>query len=138
MKIYLAAPLFTVAEQDFNERLGALLYQQGYDVFLPQLESNPSDPLKEIYERNLIGLGNADVVVAVLDGTDVDSGTEWECGYAFARCKPVFGLRTDYRSFSPKETVNLQVQEGLAALLFDGRDLLEALSEYERNPRTTS
>lgn len=35
---------------------------------------------------------------AVLDGVDVDSGTAWEIGYAYARGKPIIGLRTDFMS----------------------------------------
>ena len=38
-----------------------------------------------------------DVVVAVLDGAAVDSGTAFEVGYAYARGKPLIGVRTDFR-----------------------------------------
>jgi hypothetical protein len=39
----------------------------------------------------------ADMVVACMDGPDPDSGTAWECGYAFAKGKPVVCYRTDFR-----------------------------------------
>ena len=32
-----------------------------------------------------------------MDGPDPDSGTAWECGYAFAKGKPVVCYRTDFR-----------------------------------------
>jgi len=36
LKIYLAGPLFTTAERDFNAALAALLRDRGHEVFLPQ------------------------------------------------------------------------------------------------------
>lgn len=51
-------------------------------------------------------------VLAVLDGTDVDSGTAAEIGCASAWGLPVVGLRTDLRRTGDNEgaTVNLQVE----------------------------
>jgi nucleoside 2-deoxyribosyltransferase len=43
-------------------------------------------------------LDQADVVVACMDGPDPDSGTAWECGYAYAQGKPIVCYRTDFRS----------------------------------------
>ena len=36
MRIYLAAPLFTTGERDFNAAVGARLREAGHEVFLPQ------------------------------------------------------------------------------------------------------
>ncbi|MFZ3357430.1 MAG: hypothetical protein WCA56_04700 [Xanthobacteraceae bacterium] len=36
MKIYLAGPLFSAAERDFNARLAGLLRGLGHEVWLPQ------------------------------------------------------------------------------------------------------
>ena len=48
----------------------------------------------------------------MLDGTDVDSGTAAEIGYAFARGKNILGYRGDFRLSADNEgaTVNLQVE----------------------------
>jgi glutathione S-transferase len=50
-------------------------------------------------------------VFAVLDGTDVDSGTAAEIGYAAALGCTIVGLRTDFRMAgdNPAAPVNLQV-----------------------------
>jgi nucleoside 2-deoxyribosyltransferase len=32
-----------------------------------------------------------------MDGADPDSGTAWECGYAYAKGKPIVCYRTDFR-----------------------------------------
>lgn len=57
-------------------------------------------------------LDRADGVLAVLDGTDVDSGTAAEVGYACARGKVVVGIRTDSRLAGDNAgcRVNLQVE----------------------------
>ena len=53
-----------------------------------------------------------DGVLAVLDGSDVDSGTAAEIGFAAALGKPVVGVRTDLRITGDNEAtlVNLQVE----------------------------
>ncbi len=52
------------------------------------------------------------VVVAVLDGADVDSGTASEIGFAYALGKRIYGYRGDLRSTGDNEgsIVNLQVE----------------------------
>ena len=52
-----------------------------------------------IFMKCVEGVDASDLVVAVLDGVDVDSGTAWEIGYAYAKGKPVIGLRTDRNNF---------------------------------------
>lgn len=96
MKIYLAGPLFTTAEQEFNRRLRDLLQNSGHDVWLPQEHEPRSRDARSIFETDLAGLDAAEVVVANMDGTDPDSGTCWECGYAY-RKKPIIVFRTDFR-----------------------------------------
>ena len=49
----------------------------------------------------------------VLDGVDVDSGTAWEIGYAHALDKPVYGLRTDFRTLGIEGTVNLMIERSV-------------------------
>jgi nucleoside 2-deoxyribosyltransferase len=52
------------------------------------------------------------VVIAVLDGSDVDSGVAAEIGYAVASGKKVIGYRNDFRQTgdNPGATVNVQVE----------------------------
>jgi len=96
MKIYLAGPLFSTAERDFNARLTALLRAAGHEVFLPQESEQGRMTPRQIFESDVAGIDWAEVVVANMDGADPDSGTCWECGYAY-RKKPVIVFRTDFR-----------------------------------------
>ncbi len=98
MRIYLAGPLFTTPEREFNDRLAAMLRGLGHEVFLPQ-ENPPSAPTgAAIFHKDVAGLDWAEAVVAIMDGADPDSGTCWECGYAYATNKPVVLFRSDLRS----------------------------------------
>jgi len=66
----------------------------------------------ELGRANTESIDAADGLVAILDGVDVDSGTAAEIGYAFARRKRIYGLRTDFRLAGDNHgsIVNLQVQ----------------------------
>ena len=97
LQIYLAAPLFSAAEQNFNARLAKAIEAKGNPVFLPQAECAQLQEIGEIYRTCREGIERSHVVVAILDGADADSGTCWECGYATGMGIPVIALRTDFR-----------------------------------------
>ncbi len=67
---------------------------------------------EEIGGNNQSAIDRCDLVLAVLDGVDVDSGTAAEIGYAYAKGKPILGYRGDTRISSDNEgaIVNLQVE----------------------------
>jgi len=98
VKIYLAGPLFTSPERDWNDGLAARLTAGGHDVYLPQAHPALERTGRGIFLNDLGGLDWADGVVAIMDGPDPDSGTAWECGYAYARGKPIVLFRSDMRT----------------------------------------
>lgn len=64
----------------------------------------------EIGRRNKEAIDSADIVIAALDGQEVDSGTAAEIDYAAGVGKKIFGYRGDFRQTGENEsTVNLQV-----------------------------
>lgn len=115
--VYLAAPLFSEAELDFNRKLRDEMKNSGFNVFLPQEDSNNvkdrDDRQKIIFSKNEAAIEKSDMIVAVVDGADVDSGTAWEIGYAYARGKPILGLRTDFRTLGIEGTVNLMIERSV-------------------------
>ncbi len=130
--IYLAAPLFTKGEQDFNLRVCKYLTDNGYQVFLPQQECAQKQDA-EIYQTCLSGLKAAAIVVAIVDGADADSGTCWECGYAVSQGIPVIAVRTDFRVSGDTKGFNAMIYYS-AAKIIDGSDrfLEEIVSELKR------
>lgn len=152
MKIYLAAPVFSQTERQYNRRLAEALrarLPQG-EIILPQdFRTGPAyndrRHLSAVYRRCLEEIRGADAVLALLDGADADSGVAFEVGYARALGKPVLGVRTDYRQLQVKG-LNLMLAEGCSEVLchfsFNERldDLVEAiLSHLQRlaTPKTT-
>jgi nucleoside 2-deoxyribosyltransferase len=97
VKIYLAGPLFTTPEREFNTRLANRLRELGHEVFVPQEHPASAPTGAAIFHKDLAGLDWSDGVVAIMDGADPDSGTCWECGYAYATTKPVVLFRSDIR-----------------------------------------
>lgn len=95
--VYIAAPLFSVAERAFNEELATRLRAKGILVFLPQRECANLDNSHEIYQVCRKGVRDSCMVIAVLDGADAEAGTAWECGLAAGLHKSIVGLRTDFR-----------------------------------------
>ena len=102
--IYLARPLFTAAEQAWLRTLKSTLIEQGHEVCWPfelfkdgQISDwGPVAP-RRIMERCRDALDKCGHVVAWIDGTQVDDGTAWEIGYAYAKGKLIHGIRTDSR-----------------------------------------
>ena len=66
----------------------------------------------QIGELNATEITGCDAMIAILDGTDVDSGTAAEIGFAFAKNKTIVGYRGDFRLSADNEglTINLQVE----------------------------
>ncbi|HZD43563.1 MAG TPA: nucleoside 2-deoxyribosyltransferase, partial [Methanomicrobiales archaeon] len=130
-RVYLAAPLFSEAERRYNLLLRENLERGLFSVFLPQEEGDgstcrDSGDLRAIYEANVGEIRKADIVVAVCEGADAESGTSWEMGFAFALGKPVYALRSDFRMVGTCERVNLMLEES-ATFVRSIEELLRAM-----------
>ncbi len=123
--IYLAAPLFTQGEKDFNLMLHDRLTASGCRVFLPQQECAGLEG-EDIYKTCLAGLRSASTIVAILDGADADSGTCWECGYASSLEIPIIAVRTDFRVSGDTGGFNAMLYYS-AAKIVTGTDRLDEL-----------
>jgi nucleoside 2-deoxyribosyltransferase len=99
MRIYLAAPLFSTGERDFNDAVGARLREAGHEVFLPQDEEHDAADPSRTFRRDVDHVDWSTVVVGIMDGPDPDSGSAWEIGYAYAKGTPIILLRTDFRAW---------------------------------------
>lgn len=134
-RIYLAGPLFSHAEMEYNRKIRDLLVKKEFSVFLPQENAEDTTVERErqhqehIFKKCVEGVDSSDIVVAVLDGVDVDSGTAWEIGYAYAKGKPVVGLRTDFRSLS-NGIVNLMIEMAIVAFARDEDELLKVMERF--------
>ena len=135
-KIYLAGALFSLAEQDFNFRLKDELETHfNVEVFFPQieckgLEDNPT----KIFEKCKEGIDESNIMIAILDGADVDSGTAWEIGYGYVRNKTVIGIRTDFRQRGDDFGLNCMISESLDFLIEENNmgDIINTLEDISK------
>ena len=140
-RIYLAAPLFSDAEREYNRNLASLLREHLFEVYLPQDMGDDSHERntaahQEIFDRHLCALAESDLMVAVIDGADADSGTAWEIGYAYARGIPVISVRTDFRMAGHHELTNLMLERS-STVVRSRDELLIRIKSPRALPRGT-
>ena len=147
MKIYLAGPLFTQAEQnwlrDLKSEIENLAAGAGkeieavwpYELVSPEDLKKWGDHAKhKIFSLCEKHLKETDVLIALLDGPLVDDGTSWEIGYFYSireKSQPIFGIRTDFRSAGdvPGAQVNLMIDCSCDLIFSSIEDLLKKLDE---------
>jgi nucleoside 2-deoxyribosyltransferase len=125
MKIYFAGPLFTQAERLWNRRIADELrgLDPSVEILLPQdaaggaVDNDGVLNFHRLFQICIQGIAESDIIVANLDGSDSDSGTSFECGYAFAIGKPVLGVRTDFRA-SEDRGLNAMLSQSCADLIY--------------------
>lgn len=127
MIIYFAAPLFSQAEKRYNADFRDVLEREGFTVILPQ-DFDIGEDAKALYKQCLESIEKSDIVVAILDGADHDSGTSLEIGYALALKKKIIGVRSDFRTSSDMNNgCNLMIFHACDKVLFAS---MEFSAEY--------
>lgn len=142
--VYVASPTgFTeLGRRHYEEDILHPLRALGFDVLDPwkdvlgesssdlsrNAKSLPAHDSIKIGDRNAVWIRRADVVLAILDGPDVDSGVAAEVGYAAALGKKVVGYRGDFRLSG--DFVSLPTNAQLVAFIqSSGGRVYGALSE---------
>jgi nucleoside 2-deoxyribosyltransferase len=136
--IYLAGPLFTHADRaylsvlrDRLRQLPAATVTWPGDLFDDAHLSSLGPKAKEhIFQTCRDAIDEATHVVALLDGAQVDDGTAWEIGYAYARGIPIIGLRTDFRQAgdTPTSLANAMIECGCVHIYRSTDELLAAMA----------
>ena len=126
MKVYLASPFFNETELKNVEKAEKILMNRDFDVFSPRLNEVRYDEnaqqsrwSKETFMNDKRFIDWADVVVMLYYGGYSDSGTAWECGYAYGTNTPVVVVQLG-------EDSNLMVHEGCHANI-----TLDELENYD-------
>lgn len=102
-RIYVAGPLFNTHERWYLEQITGALEKAGYETYLPHRDAGLIDGRdvaglrQELFAADMAGLASCTIVVALLTGSDQDSGTSAELGIAFTRGYPCFGITDDPR-----------------------------------------
>ena len=137
-KIYIAGPLFNIHEKKYLEEIAELLENNGYDCFLPHRDQTGIDPaeLKDnnmsqatkdiIFKTDVDALSSSDLVVALVTGQDIDSGTASEIGYMYAHQKPVIAITASERRYR-----NLFTEGMFSSTVNEVSELLEEIKKTE-------
>lgn len=104
-KIYFGGPLFSEMEQMYNRYVVGMIrekYDDKVDVYLPQENEAINDKSGFANSLDIASGDNAyleesDLMIAVLDGVNPDSGLSAELGYFYSFDRPILGLYTDSR-----------------------------------------
>ena len=104
MKAYLANGLFSIGDRYVNERIAAELRKaiDGIELYVPQENGAINDKSayadsRAIAAADLAHLEESDVLIAVLDGVEVDSGVAAEIGVFSTFNRPIIALFSDVR-----------------------------------------
>jgi nucleoside 2-deoxyribosyltransferase len=128
--------LFSEAEKAWHRAFKARLEAAGYDVLWPGdlFPAGGAVTAAQIMEADRDALLSCDVVVALLDGAQVDDGTAWEIGYACAKGMPVIGLRTDIRLCADSDggLVNAMIQGSVLDICRSGDEVIGVLDTLRR------
>src|SRR5260370_30962727 len=139
MRAYIAGPLFNEGEPWWNAEIDSRVRKLGFTTYIPQRDGvkleNQSD-VRKIFESDKNALIQADVIVANLDGMDVDSGTAWEIGFAEGLGKHCVGVYTDWRLHFKYQTVNLMIQCSVDKLVHSLDELEQYLQQRLADEKT--
>ncbi|GAA0313613.1 nucleoside 2-deoxyribosyltransferase [Oceanobacillus oncorhynchi subsp. oncorhynchi] len=104
MKGYLANGLFSMGDRYVNEQLAKAIREAvpEIDLYLPQENAAINDKTayansEIIAEADLSKLEKSDILIAVLDGVEIDSGVAAEIGAFSMLNRPIVGVFTDTR-----------------------------------------
>lgn len=117
-KIYIAGPdVFELDSIKIGQEYKQICEKYNYIGLYPldneiNFDQNPQKTAHDIFQANIDLIKKADIVIANLNafrGKEADSGTIWECGYAYALGKEVYGYMDETKSyienFSKEETI---------------------------------
>lgn len=143
MRIYIAGPLFSQGEKEFNKKLKELVAPFA-EIYLPQengllltnlVRSTKDliDAANTVVKNDIEAIEACDVFIIVLDGRAVEEGSAFELGMAFVKGKICIGLQTDPR----REIlgINNPMIEHACSRIYDN---LEDLVSFVRNELLTA
>ncbi|OCS83063.1 nucleoside 2-deoxyribosyltransferase [Caryophanon tenue] len=115
MKVYVANGLFSIGDRYVNAAIATALREaiDGITLYVPQENDAIND--KEAYassadiaRADLEALKESDVLVAVIDGVEIDSGVAAEIGAFSMLGRPIIALFSDVRQQGTQNTKKIE------------------------------
>lgn len=117
IKIYLASPFFNDEEIRTMENVLKILRDKELEVFAPfehqnkHLEFGSKEWRETTFKSDMDAIYDCDIMVAILDGNMMDSGTAFECGVCKQLNKPLIVVNIE------NKPINLMIAESLHTTL---------------------
>ena len=131
-KIYIASPFFNDREKEALDRAEKILRERSFEVFSPREHDIPDETVgtsewsRKTFLVDKNGIDWSDCLVMLYWSNYSDTGTAWECGYAYATGKPVIVIHLG-------DSSNLMIHEGSHTNLDGVEDLIDY--DFELMPR---
>ena len=132
MKVYIAGPLFSDGEREFNEKIDAVIRSCGHETYLPQRDGGIVADMPElidgtpkelyVFRKDLENLKRCDLFLLLMDGRVPDEGACVALGFCLAHGKRCAGYKTDARSgYGGKD--NIMIAGALETILHNEDEL---------------
>ena len=114
MKVYVAGPFFNDEELNIIQRVEKILSGRGFEIYSPRLhedrehEAQSQEWSRQTFLMDRDAIDRCSLMVIVYHGNYSDTGTAWECGYAYAKGKPIVAVHLG-------DSSNLMVHESAVA-----------------------
>ena len=126
---YIAGPLFDDHEREYLLKIAEIVESFGFNTFLPHRDAGlvtgdfTHEKKVKVFDVDMEYLEPADLVVALLTGRDVDSGTAAEIGYAYKASKKLIGVNAN----------NIKPINNFVWGIFNyGKDIVEDLDQLKK------
>jgi len=126
---YIAGPLFDDHEREYLVKIAEIVESFGFNTFLPHRDAGlvtgdfTHEKKVKVFDVDMEYLKPADLVVALLTGRDVDSGTAAEIGYAYKASKKLIGVNAN----------NIKPINNFVWGIFNyGKDIVEDLDQLKK------
>ena len=126
---YIAGPLFDDHEREYLVKIAEIVESFGFNTFLPHRDAGlvtgdfTHEKKVKVFDVDMEYLKPADLVVALLTGRDVDSGTAAEIGYAYKASKKLIGVNAN----------NIKPINNFVGGIFNyGKDIVEDLDQLKK------
>lgn len=128
-KIYIAGALFSSSERANLESIDTLCKELGFSTYLPHRDGGlfirDDNNSASFFIADRDNIDTSEIIIAVLNGIDIDSGTSWEIGYGYSRKKTIIGYLEDIRIYNPNRQLNPMILNSLNHLA----DKIDSLKE---------
>lgn len=129
-KIYLASPWFKEREAQFYDMVLEKMRAEGHEVYAPReheqegaWEMSNAEWGKKVFFEDIQAIQNCEEVWVLNYGMYSDTGTAWECGYAYGIGKPVRMLLNSAYSLDKE----------FSLMMVNGCDEYDGLVNYLKN-----